>query len=73
MSNCRIYQNDEDLAVHVFYGAKHRHWHGKIVPRSRFFIMRESQLPDRRLLSFHYKQCLVKHVRGFQFFNMEQP
>lgn len=69
--DCFAYQNDENLVVHVFYGEKHRRWHGKVVQRSRFRIAHESQLPDRRLLMFHYKQCLIKHVRGFSFFNVE--
>jgi len=64
----RIMQKPDDLIIHVFYGVKHKKWHGKKIKRSRFRIGDESQLPNRTLLEFHYRQCVVKHIRGFAFF-----
>lgn len=61
-------QDASNLIVHVFYGAKRKVWHGKKIPRSRFRIAHESQLPDRRLLNFHYQQCIIKHIRGVSLY-----
>lgn len=54
------------LVVHAFVGSNVEQYHGKRIPRSRFHSKRRT--PDVRLLAFHYRQCLVKHVRGFSVF-----
>lgn len=38
--------------------------HGKIISSDRFRGLAESR-PDRRLVEWHYKQCLMAHFRGF--------
>ena len=36
-----------------------------IIPKSRFCIDAEDELPDPRLLRWHYAQCVMGHMRGF--------
>lgn len=59
-----------DLIVHVFQGRSARKvYHGKRIPSSRFRVWDELEdLPDTRMLEFHYRQCLIKNMRGFQHF-----
>lgn len=36
-----------------------------VIPKSRFRIDDEDELPDPRLLRWHYAQCALGHIRGF--------
>ena len=36
-----------------------------VIPKSRFRIDAEDELPDPRLLRWHYTQCALGHIRGF--------
>lgn len=56
------------LLVHVFSQRKAAQYHGKRIDKSRFRVKDPRDLPDNRLLLFHYRQCLIKHVRGFSHF-----
>ena len=57
-----------DLIVYVFDGHPQlRPFHGHIIPADRFRLWPRDNLeaPDRRLMSWHYKQCVLKYLRGF--------
>ena len=53
-SQCEVYY------VHVFKKAQHLRYHGLAIPRSAFRIDPEgNELPERRLIKWHYQQCLL--------------
>lgn len=54
------------LIVHVFSNEDLMDFHGKRIPRNRFH--QSLKPPNRALLAFHYKQCVLKHIRGFEVF-----
>ncbi|CAO1633830.1 unnamed protein product [Jaminaea pallidilutea] len=54
--------------VHVFDFVDGIAGHGKRITPSTFRVAHPAELPDRRLLIFHYRQCLIKHARGFASF-----
>lgn len=56
------------LIVHVFNDELSTSYHGKIITRERFRHTHSRELPHRQLLLFHYRQCLMKHIRGFEVF-----
>lgn len=39
-------------------------YHGKMLSPDRFRGLEEMR-PDPRLIGWHYRQCLMAHVRGF--------
>lgn len=62
----RILQ-DGTYIVHFFRpeeAEEFRH-HGKVIPRERFRIHLETELPDPQYLAWHYQQCVQMHMRGF--------
>lgn len=56
----------DDLVVHYFcpVPSARRSFHGKQIPPSRF-RGDDVDRPNRALLLFHYRQCVLKHMRGF--------
>lgn len=69
-----LYPSPDDpktLIVHVFNDELSTSFHGKIIPMSRFRVLHERELPNANLLLFHYRQCLIKHIRGFEFFGTD--
>lgn len=67
-----LYPSPQDprlLIVHVFNDELSTALHGKLIPVSRFRVLHERELPNANLLLFHYRQCLIKHIRGFEFFD----
>ncbi|CAO1626252.1 unnamed protein product [Jaminaea pallidilutea] len=61
-----------NLLIHIFEGSALKQYHGKIIASSRFRC-HPRKAPDRQLLEFHYRQCVVKHMRGFDVFPEWQP
>ncbi len=51
--------------VHFFVRTEYSELHGMVIPKSRFRIDAEDELPDPRLLRWHYAQCALGHIRGF--------
>lgn len=60
-----------NLLVHVFEGINLKQHHGKKIPSTRF--RGPLRPPSRQLLEFHYRQCILKHMRGFDCFPDWQP
>jgi hypothetical protein len=58
------------MIVHVFNNNDFKHLHGKEIELGRFRYEDESQLPSPALLWFHYKQCMIKHLRGRSHFHL---
>ena len=62
----------DTLIVHIFEGTLLKQYHGQKIPLSRFH--RPYRPPNRQLLDFHYRQCILKHIRGFEIFpSWQQP
>ena len=57
-----------DYIVHVFYNTSLRQYHGKHIQKTRFRIKDDLELPRDDFLRFHYKQCILKHIRGYSYF-----
>jgi hypothetical protein len=57
-----------EMIVHVFDGRCHTMlpYHGFVIGSSRFRIFdRPEAYPDAKLMRWHYKQCVLKNIRGF--------
>ncbi|CAD6586822.1 MAG: hypothetical protein TREMPRED_004564 [Tremellales sp. Tagirdzhanova-0007] len=61
-----LYHKDGSFYVHCFTLSQSEiaTLHGKKISPDRFRGLEESR-PDRRLVDWHYKQCLMAHIRGF--------
>ena len=55
------------LIFDVFDEADAMTFHGKGIPASRFRVAHQRDLPHQRLSKFHYREYLIKHIRGFEF------
>jgi hypothetical protein len=75
-SKCRIYNDnfqDGALYIHIFDASDRTYvqYHGKrIDPATRFKIQEPSTgigYPDRKLLQWHYKQCVQARIRGYAY------
>ena len=55
------------LIVHIFDSPQHQQYHGMRINHSRFRGL-PARFPNRQLLDFHYRQCMIKHIRGFSVF-----
>jgi hypothetical protein len=68
---CRHLLQDGKLYPHFFYTSyeEERAYHGRpIDPATRFhraFPLSDAELPDPRLLRWHYKQCVQARLRGY--------
>jgi len=51
--------------VHFFVRTEFSELHGKIINRDRFRYNSEDELPNPKLLAWHYAQCVRGHIRGF--------
>ena len=62
----------DTLQIHVFYSEDPaddlKSYHGKEIKEDRFRFHSLQELPHRGLLAFHYRQCIIKHVRLFSHF-----
>jgi len=58
---------DSTLVVHFFAPSEPSEFafHGKVIPRDRFRVHSEQELPDPRFLAWHYQQCVQLNIRGF--------
>jgi hypothetical protein len=51
--------------VHFFVKSKYSDLHGKTITRDRFRLNSDLDLPNPKLLAWHYAQCVRGHIRGF--------
>ncbi len=59
---------DGSYIIHVFTSDPREFHHGKRLDPSTRFRLRpfgRSDLPDPRLLKWHYKQCAMARIRGY--------
>jgi hypothetical protein len=67
MNRCMI--KGDNLVVHVFHGVDStlRAFHGKVITPDRFRLDPDNDIeaPEKRLMQWHYKQCVRMYVRGF--------
>ncbi|CAO1621224.1 unnamed protein product [Parajaminaea phylloscopi] len=63
-----FYPKGEDLIVHIFYATTFTtaRYHGKVLTPDRFRCQ-PYERPSIPLLLFHYRQCAMKHLRGFDW------
>ena len=64
-----LYPDPKDpstLIVHIFGNEGLMAHHGQRIPSSRFSPYLKP--PNRQLLAFHYRQCVMKHIRGIEVF-----
>lgn len=59
---------DGSYIVHYFrpQDDKDEAFHGKIIPLTRFRINHRRELPDPKLLRWHYQQCVMMNIRAFE-------
>ncbi|KAI5479810.1 hypothetical protein MNV49_002622 [Pseudohyphozyma bogoriensis] len=62
-------QDNGDLVVHYFEprNENNRALHGKVITRERFRVNGEEDLPNPDMIKWHYKQAIMKNLRGFNY------
>jgi len=62
-----LFPEGDRLIVHFFrpLTARNAALHGKVIEPAYFRVTRPSQRPDKRLLMWHYRQCIQMRFRGF--------